>query len=201
MHLYRDLVLGLALASGVVASSLHVDSPEVSTIDIDPAVDPLHALAQLQQHAYETIRIAENTTKRSLRACSLETTTVRKDWYILSTCKCPHLLTRSRERMAKAERKDYIRAVQCLRTLPSKSDPAWAPAAKSRYDDFVAVHVNQTMFIHGNGLFLTWHDGSDTSMGGDGAFVFHNGSLAGARTISIPSGKGGGCITSGPFKE
>ena len=59
--------------------------------------------------------------------------------------------------MAKVERKDYIRAVQCLQTLPSKSDPAWAPAAKSRYDDFVAVHVNQTMLIHGNGLFLTWH--------------------------------------------
>jgi tyrosinase len=59
--------------------------------------------------------------------------------------------------MEKTERKDYIRAVQCLQTLPSKSDPAWAPAAKSRYDDFVAVHVNQTMFIHGNGLFLTWH--------------------------------------------
>jgi tyrosinase len=157
MHLYWDLVLGLALAAGAVASSFHVDSPEVSTIDINPAVDPLYALAQLQQHAYETLQIAENTTKRSSRACSLETTTVRKDWYTLSARKCPHLLTRHRERMAKAERKGYIRAVQCLQTLPSKSDPAWAPAAKSRYDDFVAVHVNQTMFIHGNGLFLTWH--------------------------------------------
>lgn len=38
-------------------------------------------------------------------------------------------------------------------------------------------------------------------MGGDGAFFAHNGSLAGARTISIPSGKGGGCIESGPFKK
>jgi len=157
MHLYRDLVLGLALAAGAIASSFHADSPEASTIDINPDVDPLHALAKLQQHAYETIQIAENTTKRSSRACSLESTTERKAWYILSTCKCPHLLTRYRERMAKVERKDYIRAVQCLQTLPSKSDPAWAPAAKSRYDDFVAVHVNQTMFIHGNGLFLTWH--------------------------------------------
>jgi tyrosinase len=38
-------------------------------------------------------------------------------------------------------------------------------------------------------------------MSGDGEFFAHNGSLAGARTISIPSGKGGGCIESGPFKK
>lgn len=141
--------------------------------------------------------------------------------------------------MSKSERKSYIKAVQCLREKPSISDPTWAPAAKTRYDDFVAIHVNLTMSIHGNGLFLTWHryflhlyekalrdecgykgyqpywnwfahtdniyespvfDGSDTSLGGDGAFFAHNGSLAGASLIPIPSGKGGGCIESGPFK-
>jgi hypothetical protein len=59
--------------------------------------------------------------------------------------------------MSKSDRKAYIKAVQCLRTLPSKSDRSWAPAAKTRFDDFVAIHVNQTMNIHGNGLFLTWH--------------------------------------------
>jgi tyrosinase len=67
------------------------------------------------------------------------------------------LLTLLREYMSGSERKDYIKAVQCLQKKPSKSDPAWAPAAKTRYDDFVAIHVNQTMYIHGNGLFLTWH--------------------------------------------
>lgn len=69
----------------------------------------------------------------------------------------PEQLILCRERMTIAERKDYIQAVQCLQTKHSKSDPAWAPAARTRYDDFVAIHVNQTMFIHGNGLFLTWH--------------------------------------------
>lgn len=59
--------------------------------------------------------------------------------------------------MSKFQRKDYIRAVHCLHTLPSKSDPAWAPAARTRYDDFVAVHMNMTMSVHGSGLFLTWH--------------------------------------------
>jgi tyrosinase len=43
-------------------------------------------------------------------------------------------------------------------------------------------------------------DGSDTSMGSDGAFVKHNGSVGGAGKIFLPSGQGGGCITSGPFK-
>lgn len=67
------------------------------------------------------------------------------------------LLTSTREEMSKPHRKAYIEAVQCLRKLPAKSEKAWAPAAKTRFDDFVAIHVNQTMYIHGNGLFLTWH--------------------------------------------
>jgi tyrosinase len=32
---------------------------------------------------------------------------------------------------------------------PSKADPSFAPGARSRYDDFVAVHINQTLSIHG----------------------------------------------------
>ena len=44
-------------------------------------------------------------------------------------------------------------------------------------------------------------DGSDTSMGGDGRFVQHNGSVGGGGRILFPSGNGGGCIASGPFKE
>jgi hypothetical protein len=44
-------------------------------------------------------------------------------------------------------------------------------------------------------------DGSSTSLGGDGEFRAHNGSLAGQKKIFIPSGKGGGCVKSGPFKE
>jgi tyrosinase len=40
---------------------------------------------------------------------------------------------------------------------PSKYDPAAAPGAKTRYDDFVAVHINQTISIHGTANFLSWH--------------------------------------------
>jgi tyrosinase len=40
---------------------------------------------------------------------------------------------------------------------PAKYSPDAAPGAKSRYDDFVAVHINQTMSIHGTANFLSWH--------------------------------------------
>lgn len=38
-------------------------------------------------------------------------------------------------------------------------------------------------------------------MSGNGEFLAHNGSVAGAGTIFLPSGSGGGCVTSGPFKK
>lgn len=44
-------------------------------------------------------------------------------------------------------------------------------------------------------------DGSDTSMGGDGEYFAHNGSIAGAGQVWMRSGEGGGCVKSGPFKD
>ena len=37
----------------------------------------------------------------------------------------------------------------CVQKAPSKLDPKKIPGAKSRYDDFVVVHMNQTLNIHG----------------------------------------------------
>ena len=37
----------------------------------------------------------------------------------------------------------------CLWNKPSKLDSKQFPGAKSRYDDFVVVHMNQTLSIHG----------------------------------------------------
>jgi len=50
----------------------------------------------------------------------------------------------------------YTNAVLCLQAKPAKSG-SFAPGAKSRYDDFVAVHINQTLTIHGTANFLSWH--------------------------------------------
>lgn len=57
--------------------------------------------------------------------------------------------------LSDGEKKAYITAVQCLTSAPSKLDPTKYPGAKTRFDDFVAVHINQTMSIHGTVSLLT----------------------------------------------
>lgn len=47
--------------------------------------------------------------------------------------------------------------VKCLMRAPSKIPAGEVPGAKSRYDDFVGMHVNQTLFIHFTGSFFAWH--------------------------------------------
>lgn len=151
-------------------------------------------------------------------------------------------LTPSRSTLTKSQKKKYIDAVLCLQSKPAKSGDL-APGAKSRYDDFLATHINQTLTIHGTGNFLSWHryyiqtfetalreecgydshlpyanwgryaedllnapifDGSDVSMSGNGEYEIHTGaSIPSAATpyIVLPAGNGGGCVTTGPFKN
>lgn len=73
--------------------------------------------------------------------CNLKNTAVRKEWSTLTP----------------AEKTNYINAVQCLAKKPAKTPAGIAAGAKNRYDDFVATHINQTLFIHGTGNFLSWH--------------------------------------------
>jgi hypothetical protein len=53
-----------------------------------------------------------------------------------------------RSDLSVAERKDYIRSVKCLRRKPSKFSATECPGCRSRFDDFSAVHIQQTDFIH-----------------------------------------------------
>jgi tyrosinase len=46
-------------------------------------------------------------------------------------------------------RKAYIKAVQCLIAAPSKLPAGKFPGAKTRYEDFVVTHMQQTLSIHG----------------------------------------------------
>lgn len=52
--------------------------------------------------------------------------------------------------MSKKDRLAYIDAVLCLQSKPSIAAPGLVPGARSRFDDFQAVHINQTYFIHFN---------------------------------------------------
>ncbi|KAI0738925.1 tyrosinase central domain protein [Daedaleopsis nitida] len=73
--------------------------------------------------------------------CDHENAAVRKEW----------------GSMTKQERREYIAAVHCMKARPSVLDPEEVPGAKSLYDDFVAVHINQTLSVHTSGIFLIWH--------------------------------------------
>ena len=62
----------------------------------------------------------------------------------------------NRTYLSNTEKVAYSSAVKCLQSTPSKSE-SFCPGCKSRYDDFVAVHINQTLTIHGTANFLSWH--------------------------------------------
>jgi tyrosinase len=68
--------------------------------------------------------------------CSLKTAIRRKDW----------------DTLVPEEKRDYLNAVRCLQTLPSIAGDS-IPGARSRFDDFVGVHMNQTLTIH-NTVYL-----------------------------------------------
>ena len=71
-------VTAVQLLTARLVTAVPVDS--TPSIDIDPAVDPLDALAQLQQHAFDKLEQTEQKSKRSPKGCSLLTATVRRDW-------------------------------------------------------------------------------------------------------------------------
>ncbi|KAF2017739.1 Di-copper centre-containing protein [Aaosphaeria arxii CBS 175.79] len=59
--------------------------------------------------------------------------------------------------LTKDERTEYIRAVKCILQKPSKLPAGKYPGAKSRYDDFVVVHMNMTPSVHSTANFMHWH--------------------------------------------
>ncbi|CAN8106402.1 unnamed protein product [Discula destructiva] len=75
-----------------------------------------------------------------------------------STCNADNIvIRRSWDKYKKEERKEYIRAVRCLQSAKSTTPSALGSGIKSRFDDFVATHMNQTSTIHLTGNFLSWH--------------------------------------------
>lgn len=124
------------VALSALASSLAVSGA--------PTADDETAIANLAKQAYE--KTQEEVTSEQKRwlggnTCSLSKLRVRREWGSLS----------------KSQRKDYIKAVQCLQEKPARTPSSVASGAKTRFDDFVATHINQTMTIHYTANFLSWH--------------------------------------------
>lgn len=80
-------------------------------------------------------------TRGVQQTCSIKNAAVRREYSTLSA----------------QEKRDYTNSIKCMMAKPSKIAPGRAPGAKSRYDDFIAIHLNQTEMIHSTGNFLTWH--------------------------------------------
>ncbi|KAJ7128802.1 tyrosinase [Mycena crocata] len=72
----------------------------------------------------------------------------------LSALPIPADASPDRRDLTNEQKSDYISAVKCLQTLPAKG---LIEAAKTRFDDFHALHINLTDEIHLVGQFLPWH--------------------------------------------
>jgi tyrosinase len=67
------------------------------------------------------------------------------------------ILTTGRGTLSKSDKQAYIKAVKCLQSKPGKGSAEFAPGAKTRFDEFVATHINVTSTIHYTGNFLSYH--------------------------------------------
>ena len=86
---------------------------------------------------------------------ALKAKNTRREWFEPFLYYTIGYLQLNRATLTKPERRHYIDAILCLQSLPSKLGDV--PGARTRYDDFAAVHINHTLSIHMSGLFLGWH--------------------------------------------
>ncbi|KAK4156065.1 hypothetical protein C8A00DRAFT_31115 [Chaetomidium leptoderma] len=141
MAVLKHSGLVLWALSLVIACVLGASPPKMS--DFSAAqIENGDALDVLSKLAYNNVDPKLRCkSRRAPAGCTAANLRIRKEWRTLT----------------KGQRKSYIAAVQCLRTKPSLLDPVTVPGSKSLFDDFVAIHLMQTMNIHLSGIFLTWH--------------------------------------------
>lgn len=94
------------------------------------AFDP--STATLDEFATHALEVAKARIANSTGACTPENVIVRKEM----------------ESFSGDEMIAYTSALNCLMQLPAKTPSTLAPGAKTRYDDWVVAHINQTLKIH-----------------------------------------------------
>lgn len=128
----------LAATTISATTTAHGLVPGLPTSASHNATTAPNQLSALISHASTLVK----SYKRSLNStCTLQNAQIRREWGILSV----------KERIA------YMNAIRCLQTKSAKSPPSWAPGAKTRFDDWVATHIDQTLTTHYTGIFLAWH--------------------------------------------
>jgi tyrosinase len=116
-------------------------------------------LDQLAAFAQEEVKASlEGATRKQKRGgCTLGNLAVRQEWYVDLFFYPPiYLLVRHnafanvlfRGSLSSKQRKAYTSAVVCLQKKQSKTPASLLPGARSRFDDWVGTHINQTLTIH-----------------------------------------------------
>ncbi|CAK4032147.1 Di-copper centre-containing [Lecanosticta acicola] len=214
-------VAGLASATLVAAQAPSIT--QYTSHDIHNG----QAFQNVSDIADEAMR--SNIASRGNVQCTYENADVRREWRTLS----------------QHTRKSFTDAVLCLQQkAPEKMTAAEAPyypGVKTRWDEYVATHINYTLNIHDTADFLAWHrafthyleqdlknlcgytgvmpywnwaldyaspqdsplfNGDEYSMSGNGESISgRSDTWLAQQEVDFPPGTGGGCVTSGPFKD
>lgn len=136
MRLSETVVL---LATAVTAAA---QAPSISDYTADQ-ISSGEAWQNISNIAYESMQ--SNIGSRTNTQCTYNNAAVRQEWRTVSL----------------DTRKSYTDAVICLQQhAPTRMTAAEAPnypGIKSRYDEYVATHINYTMHIHDTADFFAWH--------------------------------------------
>lgn len=134
---HHFLALGLILLQtwampNVLRKAGQGDSP---SLILPTAASKSNAIAASQMDYLARIALGvatDNVAQHQQNGCTKQDLRVRRNWMAFSD----------------GEKKAYIKSVRCLQKLPARTPATLAAGAKTRYDDFVATHINQTLGIH-----------------------------------------------------
>ncbi|KAF4479152.1 Tyrosinase-like protein orsC [Colletotrichum fructicola Nara gc5] len=109
-------------------------------IELAASPYPRDSVDRLQDRGLENLKVHLARFPRA-SGCSLDTAIKRKEWSSLTI----------------DERLQYINATRCLANKRPRYSMNEVPGTRSRYDDFVVTHIQQTLSIHFTAKFLSWH--------------------------------------------
>lgn len=135
------VTLSNALPTAQEAASSAIEPSDLPTAASSDPAEANHQLAQLSNFAQQQARSSLPAKSSKQGTCTTQNVAIRREWGALS----------------RSERKAYTDAVLCLQSRKNKTPASLIPGARSRFDDWVGTHINQTNTIHYTGTFLAWH--------------------------------------------
>ncbi|KAK4125815.1 tyrosinase-like protein [Parathielavia appendiculata] len=139
-------IFGTALLAAAAHAGVVLPRQDTTT-DYNDGLTPSEDLNELIEQAKAQVIQNVTETEQQLRKrgqtprCTVKNLVFRREYGSLS----------------KSERLAYVNAVKCLQSKPPRTPASVAPGAKSRFDDFVVTHIQQTLSIHYSGIFQPWH--------------------------------------------